>query len=389
MLIVIIGQSSLAQTSMQTLNQSKKTNTLFGIYNSKSKLKIEINKNIELLGFGYFIGFEGRNIEKDSVTVEGKIMPKKDWHQFGYTFYKEYKNYSNSENAIKSFTVADHLWLDYLTSFLLELEDIPNARITDSINPKLYLNFSKTKNLKEARQNAEIFLEGLNALAKEVDFDTFLKKFEPYYDLAIKEVGKALVDPIYLDAMEAHHKKEFDNYILIPSLTIPKGMGFGINHGEGKVWSVFGALDFQEINPIGELSKMGFLSKEKLREKSMHEFGHTFVNPEVYKLSDSLLAKTAHLFTELEPAMNDQGYNTWKVCLYEHFTRAGEIFITNKIGLLEEAKELQANYENIRKFKYIPEILVELKKYDQGFYSSYFETIENTMVKLAAITEKE
>ncbi len=48
------------------------------------KLRIEINKNVELLGIGYFIGFEGVDIETKTVEINGKKIPKKDWHNYGF-----------------------------------------------------------------------------------------------------------------------------------------------------------------------------------------------------------------------------------------------------------------------------------------------------------------
>ena len=81
--------------------------------------------------------------------------------------------------------------------------------------------------------------------------------------------------------------------------------------------------------------------------------------------------------------MSDQGYNTWKVRIIEHFVRAGEILIAEKLG--ENAKELILEYEQSRQFKYIPEILIELKKYDNGIYSSYYDTVMQTMIQLSEL----
>ena len=50
---------------------------------ANDKLKIEINKNVELLGLAYFIGFEGQDIEFDTVEVGGSKIAKKDWHNYG------------------------------------------------------------------------------------------------------------------------------------------------------------------------------------------------------------------------------------------------------------------------------------------------------------------
>ena len=182
--------------------------------------------------------------------------------------------------------------------------------------------------------------------------------------------------------MELFYDKVFDKYLLIPSLTIPKGMGFGIKATKDKntvVYNVFGALGFQKFDNNEKLI-MGFSNEIKLRELSIHEFGHSFVNPVVAQLPDSLFINTAHLFEPLKGAMSDQGYNTWKACVYEHFVRAGEILIAEKLG--ENTKELTKEYEETRQFKYILEILFELKKYDDGFYKSYYEAVEKAMEKL-------
>jgi hypothetical protein len=48
------------------------------------------------------------------------------------------------------------------------------------------------------------------------------------------------------------------------------------------------------------------------------------------------------------------------------FVRAGEIMIAEKLGDTDGAKRLHSEYEQDRKFVYIPTILVELKKYDKG-----------------------
>ena len=47
------------------------------IVDTTNKLKVEINKNIELLGLAYFISFEGVDIEYKTVEIEGKRYKKK------------------------------------------------------------------------------------------------------------------------------------------------------------------------------------------------------------------------------------------------------------------------------------------------------------------------
>jgi Domain of unknown function (DUF4932) len=349
------------------------------------KLRIEINKNVELLGIGYFIGYEGVDIEAKTVEINGKKIPKKDWHNYGFWIFQKYKSFATSENLGKSFAVADHLWLDYLISLLLQVDDFPRAKLNESIDQSYYINFSKTKDLQEAKKNVAIFLDGMNEFYKEIGLDNYFIETDKYYKKAIDEINSVLPKQDFIRAMEKFYNKKFDAYTLIPSLTIPKGMGFGINYTLDKkthVLNVFGAFDLQEFLHTPEL-KMGFANEKKLRELSVHEFGHSFVNPEVDKLPKEKFSQTEVLFEPLKSKMSDQGYNTWKVCVYEHFVRAGEIMMAEKLGDAEGAKRLHSEYEQDRKFVYIPVILVELKKYDAGTYKTYYEAVLGSMEELA------
>ncbi len=349
------------------------------------KLKIQINKNVELLGLAYFIGFEGVDIETKTIDVRGKKMPKKDWHNYGYFIYEKYKKFATNESLLNSFTVADHLWLDYLIAFLVQLEDCPNAKLTEAIPESYYINFSKTRNLKEAKENVTIFLGGLNAFCKEIDFNQYLIDSKQYYDKAIEEVRNGLPETDFISTMEGFYKSSFDSYTLVPSLTIPKGMGFGVKYSSGgktHIFNVFGALDFQQFLNTTEL-QMGFADKQRLRELSVHEFGHSFVNPSVDKLPEKMITDTEPLFEPMRLVMSNQGYNAWRACLYEHFVRAGEIIISEKLGDAAGAKNLLNTYLEERQFNYIPTILVELRKYDSGQYKTYDETVLAAMKEIA------
>ncbi len=361
--------------SIQAFGQSSKIS---------EKLEIKINKNIELLGLAYFIGFEGIDIENKTVNVNGKTYPKKDWHNYGFSIYEKYKSFASSENLATCFSVAVSLWFDYLTAFLLQVDDVPKASLSEAIDSKHYLNFSKDKSPIEAKNNAEIFLKGLNAFAIEINFDKYLSDSKEYYKMELQEVKMGLPDNDFIQTMESFYNKKFDHYLLVPSLTIPKGMGFGIKNSNEigtEVFNVFGALDIQEFEDNSNL-KMGFDNPIKLRELSVHEFGHSFVNPVVAKLPEHLLRETKYLFDPLKSVMSDQGYNTWKACVYEHFVRAGEIIIAEKITSKKNTERLLEEYVEKRQFKYLPEIITELKKYDNGEYKSYYEMVEKTMDRL-------
>jgi hypothetical protein len=56
--------------------------------------------------------------------------------------------------------------------------------------------------------------------------------------------------------------------------------------------------------------------------------------------------------------------------------------IAEKLGDTEGAKRLHSEYEQERKFVYIPTILVELKKYDKGIYKTYYDAVLGSMEQL-------
>jgi hypothetical protein len=353
-------------------------------------INVQINKNVELLGFGYFIGFEGKDLETSSktISINGKETPVQERYAYGLKFYREYKSFAESKNLAAAFSVADHLWLDYLINFLVQLDDFPDAKLPATIDKDYYINFSKTRDTTEARKNVLIFLENMNLFYKEVDFDKYLSASRDYYNKAIEQVRRNLPDNKLIVAMEDFYKKEFNSYTLIPSLTIPAGMGFGIKYikdGKTRIHNVFGTLGLQKFKVTDTLD-MGFANRDQIRELSTHEFGHSFVNYVVANAPQELITGTEHLFDSLKQEMSKQGYTQWKSCLYEHFVRAGEVVIAKKMGYMQEAENLKNNYINNRKFIYLPLLIEELDIYSRDKKMSYQEVVNKAMNKLKATT---
>ena len=349
------------------------------------KLKVEINKNAELLGLAYFIGFEGENIGNETVVIEGKEIPKKEWHRYGYSIYEKYKSYATSENLAIAFSVADHLWLDYILNLLAQVQDFPNAALVPTIDKDYYINFSKSSDIDEAKKNATLFLEGLNKFYIEIAFDQYLLESKRYYEAALDQVRNNLTDTDFIEAMESFYNRSFESYTLIPSLTIPKGMGFGLRYtinDKTHIFNIFGAFDMQNLGQVDTVD-MGFANSERLRELSVHEFGHSFVNPVVDTIEEEQVAATEKLFLPIQSAMSDQNYITWKACLYEHFVRAGEVVLAKKTDKNERSEQLRSWYIEDRKFIYLPLIIEELERYDRGETKTYLEAVNNSMERLA------
>jgi hypothetical protein len=82
-------------------------------------IEVRFNKNVELLGFVYFVGYEGRELENEKDTlVRNREITK---YAYGYSLYQQYKQFENSSNLAVIIGFAQTIWLDYFINLLLQL----------------------------------------------------------------------------------------------------------------------------------------------------------------------------------------------------------------------------------------------------------------------------
>ena len=325
------------------------------------KLKISFNTNVELLGFAYFLGYEGIGMDEDTIEVDGVEMLRSEFHAYGNRIYNKYIEYQASEHLMKAMTMADHLWLDYIISILLRVESFPNAEIPEDMPATRYRSFSKSKDLTEATENLTIFLDEMNAFYREIDFDRYLDESSLYYETAMHEIVSNMPDATFIDDMEEYFDRSYTSYHLVPSLTLPKTMGFGPRF-DGQAFNVFGAVGHQQVEDVSDL-QMGFSNADNIRELSVHEFGHSFVNPVLDQLSGAIIDSSESLFPPIQDAMYRQGYNNWDGSVYEHFVRTVELIVAETYRQREEYVALKNKYLIERRFIYIPYLKPILKEY--------------------------
>lgn len=90
-----------------------------------------------------------------------------------------------------------------------------------------------------------------------------------------------------------------------------------------------------------------------------HEFGHSYVNPEIEKYAERL-ENSSILFEPLQILMKKQAYDSWKICVMEHIVRAIHIrLIETYIGKSEASLKLDSDQKN--GFAYIKPLLENLR----------------------------
>ena len=199
----------------------------------------------------------------------------------------------------------------------------------------------------------------------------------------IEEVENNLPNESFITEMEHLYDKEANAYFLNASLTMPFSQGYGISR-EDKIGYVFGSLSLPtDLEDLNNLS-LGYANSKQLRNLSVHEFGHSFVNPVIDNIQDSIISKKDFLFEPLKKEMSDQAYSSWKIALYEHFVRAGEIFIARQLGDQNTADKLSKDYIENRHFIYLNPIVASLENWynNEYFDKTYQEFVKETIEKL-------
>lgn len=332
------------------------------------ELPVRFHKNVEVLGLAYLIGFHGPELEADA--------GKKDLYPIAWRHFTEYRRFAQSPNLRASLGVADHLWLDYLIAFLLQVGEFPHARLTSEIPESTYLRFSLKNDKEEARVQAGLFLEGLNAFYREMDFERYWKKEAPVYEAAVREVKAHFPGDAIVSSIETFYRKKQGSYLLVPSLTLPAGMGFGIGRevkGKMTVVNVFGPVSRQYAD------SQGFSDSQRIRDLTIHEFSHPFANPGIDAQQPADIAETEKHYESIRDVMTSQGYITWKACLYEYFVRAGEVVIARQSGREEDARRLLDYHTHERKFADLPVVVDVLSRYARTSAMSYTDAVKQVL----------
>jgi len=202
----------------------------------------------------------------------------------------------------------------------------------------------------------------------------------------VDEVKRNLPDEKLIPVMEYYYGKQNVSYTIIPSPVLPQFMGFGLRFKTKN-----GLKTFNIIAPRVQTTDVteygyGFDNAASINEISVHEFGHSFVNP-LTELAENnaLIEKYDHLFEPVRKDMKNQGYPGWWTCVTEHIVRLGEIRIAYLLDDPVRADRLRKNYVENRKFIYLPALEEKIIEYEQNRdrYKSFGDFFPELLQKFA------
>ena len=233
------------------------------------------------------------------------------------------------------------------------------------------------KEIHPDKDSANLILKEYIGLLRQFYYDTkfeeYLIKNKPLYELAVKEVKQNLPDKRFITTLEAYYgmKKNGYHITVMPSFKSNWGMGWQVEYnGKTDVYNIAAPLQEQTISKDKKVLTAGYNNPEEIRNLSVHEFGHSFINP---LTNQPHFAKQIDKYKHLYKPIHNQGqYSDWLTVFNEHLVRAGEIQVALQLGQEKESRRLQEQYKD---WMYLPHFIKQLKNYERN--RAKYKSFEN------------
>lgn len=373
------------------------SSTLSFSQKNSSKFSVSYNKNIETYFLAEILSAEHRKNNKDFELY--KIKECSVYQPIVSKALKKYEHLKNSEIAILTAKINDILidkygvFNDMLMNPLMYHQEFP---ATEWINDYQFTsnNLTKEQN-KEVTELIKNYLSELSKFYKKENIGQFFIENKAFYNGGENEYNQH-IPAGFTNAMEQFYGEGFNSYTILisPMMMWPiedgEGRGIGTNvilkSGKTDVYEI--ASPFVRVEKPGQF---GYDNQFQARFLSVHEFGHSFVNKEVYQRKDQL-EKFKELFekSNLKDVMiKTGGYGDYQTCVAEHLVRLGEIETAKIQKDFERAKKLE-EYHVKSNFIFLPLLEERLKEYNSNrkkyrkfgdFVPQLLEVFENSNIE--------
>jgi len=238
----------------------------------------------------------------------------------------------------------------------------------------------------------EQVIENLREFYIEAQVGNFLTTNEYFYRGAVKEVEKLINKNIYT-YMEDYYGEHFLQYniVVAPAMTLfsdtdsYRGIGPTIHTPAGRIsymilsTSVMLGKQQQPSN----YSHFGFDNPAIIRRLSVHEIGHSFINPHLEKYKQRTENNAALFTPALAALMEQQGITSWYVCVTENLVRTGEIRIAMQMKDTAQANWLRQLYVPDQNCIFIPALEEKIDSYERN--RTKYPIFENFLPELLTV----
>lgn len=232
----------------------------------------------------------------------------------GNEYYRDLKDFFTSYREHEAVKIAQELanlgfTYDAPIAFFAHLGSLPELELK-------YEYSDYVVRRARGRDRLERFRLALQNLAAESDFLTFFSSWQPSFDQWIAEA--AMDGEMVVAWLEGFFGKEAEEFhlLLAPAMFPGGGYGAEVRTPEG------GLISFQVVREGGQsTTRPVFPGGRDLEYLSLHEWGHSFVNPAL-EAHPQLAAKLRHLYKPVSREMKAQAYGNLTVFLNEQVLRA-------------------------------------------------------------------
>ncbi|NML39859.1 DUF4932 domain-containing protein [Chitinophaga sp. G-6-1-13] len=216
--------------------------------------------------------------------------------------------------------------------------------------------------------------DSLRSFYQQADVGRFLQENRHFYTGALREAAQ-YIRPQIFPYMEQYYGEHFHRYALylMPSMPINWGednyRAFGptFQWPEGRISAMVMSINtMMPVKPsLKDYTTFGFGNATTVHFLTVHEMGHSFVNPHVEKIEDQVSRDTALFTPALQQALEPSYIGSWKTCVIEHLVRLGEIRVA--VAMHDEAEAARLRKTHIREFHFVllPLLEEKIQEYEQ------------------------
>jgi hypothetical protein len=216
-------------------------------------------------------------------------------------------------------------------------------------------------NADSAARIVEDYMQLVGRFYREAAFARFHRRHRRVYAQARAEVRRNLPPPNFLPTMEAYYGAHQAAYRLVvnPFFKADWGMAWQVDGALGPTAVQIAAPFGEQTLARGRVVRAGFDNADAVRNLSVHEFGHTFVNPLTAR--PALAAGIAAHRPLFRPISGQAQYRDWETSFNEHLVRAGEVRLAVALGRADVAQQLRTAYAD---WMYLPFFEAQLQRYE-------------------------
>ena len=322
---------------------------------AQKRINVSYNRNVEIINL---LAVQNTpNLLRDTLTnpwlMENSVLMRQSSRQFSPALqHPIFRTYQRLEDSLGTGT--------YLLG--LYYSEVPHARRYANL-PTVFTKAISPDHDSVMRE-IDNFFEQLNRFYKDINFDQFLADNAHVYREAKIEINRNLPESAFISTMERYYgvDKRSYNLIINPFFQSRWGMGWEVLTNKGlDIYNIASPFNKAVLARNGRIISPGFDNREEIRRLSVHEFGHSFVNPVAdlpkYRVQ---IEQFNNLYA---PIKGQEQYDNWHTQFCEYVVRAGEVRIALAMNDPTAAKATETRNT---KWHYLSHFTNQLERYERN-----------------------